>query len=188
MLQAPLSASAVMPTATMRSGQERPVPLQFFPDGDDMIVVTANSGLPSPPGWYCNLTANPLTRVEVGELAQRGRVERQRLLAPADDRVVGARRDDRLRLRRVGGADRVGALDEVPVREPAVAAPGDEQRGQPCSSESTSPASGNRRSLRFEKTTVPSRTTSNWPLPPVRADASMPTPSSSATRLVARAS
>jgi deazaflavin-dependent oxidoreductase (nitroreductase family) len=31
-----------------------------------MIVVAANSGLPSPPGWYFNLTADPRARVEVG--------------------------------------------------------------------------------------------------------------------------
>ncbi|HET7270991.1 MAG TPA: nitroreductase/quinone reductase family protein, partial [Rubrobacter sp.] len=50
-----------------KSGLERTVPLQFFPDGDDMIIVAANSGLPSPPGWYFNLTADPLARVEVGD-------------------------------------------------------------------------------------------------------------------------
>lgn len=31
-----------------------------------MIVVAANSGLPSPPGWYFNLTAEPRALVEVG--------------------------------------------------------------------------------------------------------------------------
>ena len=29
-------------------------------------MVAANSGLPSPPGWYCNLTADPRAKVEVG--------------------------------------------------------------------------------------------------------------------------
>jgi deazaflavin-dependent oxidoreductase (nitroreductase family) len=57
----------ILATSGRRSGLERTVPLQFFPDGDDMIVVAANSGLPSPPGWYFNLTANPRARVEVGD-------------------------------------------------------------------------------------------------------------------------
>ena len=30
-----------------------------------MIVVAANSGMPSPPGWYFNLTADQRVRVEV---------------------------------------------------------------------------------------------------------------------------
>ncbi len=55
----------ILTTRGRKSGLERTVPLQFFPDGDDMIVVAANSGLPSPPGWYFNLAANPGARVEV---------------------------------------------------------------------------------------------------------------------------
>ncbi|HET7271436.1 MAG TPA: nitroreductase/quinone reductase family protein, partial [Rubrobacter sp.] len=54
----------ILTTRGRKSGLERTVPLQFFPDGDDMIIVAANSGLPSPPGWYFNLTADPLARVE----------------------------------------------------------------------------------------------------------------------------
>lgn len=56
----------VLTTRGRKSGLDRTVPLQFFPDGDSMIVVAANSGLPSPPGWYFNLTADPRARVEVG--------------------------------------------------------------------------------------------------------------------------
>jgi deazaflavin-dependent oxidoreductase (nitroreductase family) len=55
----------LLTTRGRKSGRERTVPLQFFPDGDDMIVVAANSGLPAPPGWYFNLTADPRARVEV---------------------------------------------------------------------------------------------------------------------------
>lgn len=56
----------VLTTRGRRSGVERTVPLQYFPDGENLIVVAANSGLPSPPGWYFNLTADPRARVEVG--------------------------------------------------------------------------------------------------------------------------
>jgi len=55
----------LLTTRGRRSGRTRTVPLQFFPDGDRMIVVAANSGLPAPPGWYFNLTAHPYARVEV---------------------------------------------------------------------------------------------------------------------------
>src|SRR5215212_1764147 len=65
----------LLTTRGRKSGLERTVPLQFFPDGEDMIVVAANSGLPSPPGWYFNLTADPLARVEVGDRTLRARAE-----------------------------------------------------------------------------------------------------------------
>lgn len=55
----------LLTTRGRKSGLDRTVPLQFFPDGDRMIVVAANSGLPSPPAWYLNLTADPRARVEV---------------------------------------------------------------------------------------------------------------------------
>jgi hypothetical protein len=38
----------LLTTRGRKSGKERTVPLQFFPDGDDMIVVAANSGLHRP--------------------------------------------------------------------------------------------------------------------------------------------
>jgi deazaflavin-dependent oxidoreductase (nitroreductase family) len=44
----------------------RAVPLQFFPYRDDLIVVAANSGMPSPPGWYFNLKTKPTARVQIG--------------------------------------------------------------------------------------------------------------------------
>jgi deazaflavin-dependent oxidoreductase (nitroreductase family) len=65
----------LLTTRGRKSGQERTVPLQFFPDGDALIVVAANSGLPSPPGWYFNLTADPMGRVEVGERTLQVRAE-----------------------------------------------------------------------------------------------------------------
>jgi deazaflavin-dependent oxidoreductase (nitroreductase family) len=55
----------VLTTRGRRSGLLRVVPLQFFPDGDYMIVVATNIGLPAPPGWYFNLTADPRARAEV---------------------------------------------------------------------------------------------------------------------------
>jgi len=55
----------VLRTRDRRSGRQRTVTLQFFPDGNTMLVVAANSGLPTPPGWYFDLRADPRATVEV---------------------------------------------------------------------------------------------------------------------------
>ena len=55
----------VLTTTGRRSGQPRTVMVQFFPDGDDLVVVAANSGMPTHPSWYVNLKANPRAHVEV---------------------------------------------------------------------------------------------------------------------------
>jgi len=39
--------------------------LQFFRDGEAMILAAANDGGTSHPGWYFNLVADPAARVEV---------------------------------------------------------------------------------------------------------------------------
>lgn len=65
----------LLTTRGRKSGRARTVPLQFFPDGDRMILVAANSGLPAPPAWYLNLTADPRARVEVMDRALRVRAE-----------------------------------------------------------------------------------------------------------------
>jgi hypothetical protein len=91
----------------------------------------------------------------------------------------------------VGGADRVGTLHELVVRQPPVAAaPADERgdRGHARNSSSTSPGSGKRCAVAFEKTIVPSFRTSNWLFRPAWMDASYPWSRSSAARLAARSS
>lgn len=52
-------------TRGRRSGRERSVPVQYFRDGDAIVVVAANSGLPRPPAWYLNLRADPRATVDV---------------------------------------------------------------------------------------------------------------------------
>lgn len=56
----------VLTTRGRRSGRERSVVLQFFPDCEAMVLVAANDGGASHPGWYHNLTATPEASVEVG--------------------------------------------------------------------------------------------------------------------------
>ena len=55
----------LLTTRGRRSGKARTVVLQFFLDGEAMIVAAANDGGSSHPGWYFNLGADPSARVEV---------------------------------------------------------------------------------------------------------------------------
>lgn len=56
----------LLTTTGRRSGLRRTVPLQFFADGDDMVVVAANSGMATHPAWYLNLKSEPEALVELG--------------------------------------------------------------------------------------------------------------------------
>ncbi len=42
-----------------RSGLERTVPLVYFTDGDDVILMASSFGRPRYPAWYHNIKANP---------------------------------------------------------------------------------------------------------------------------------
>ena len=55
----------LLTTRGRRSGRERTVELQYFPDGDAMIIAAAHGGGAANPGWYFNLSANPAASVEV---------------------------------------------------------------------------------------------------------------------------
>jgi deazaflavin-dependent oxidoreductase (nitroreductase family) len=47
------------------SGREHTVLLQFFRDGENMIVVGANSGRSANPDWFYNLKATPMAHVTI---------------------------------------------------------------------------------------------------------------------------
>ena len=55
----------LLTTHGRRSGLARTVVLQFFPDGDAMVLAAANDGGASHPGWYFNLLADGLATAEV---------------------------------------------------------------------------------------------------------------------------
>lgn len=48
-----------------RSGQERTLPLIYGRSGDDYVVVASRGGHPTHPGWYLNLCAAGLAKVQV---------------------------------------------------------------------------------------------------------------------------
>jgi deazaflavin-dependent oxidoreductase (nitroreductase family) len=52
-------------TTGARSGEERITPVMYHRDGERYVVVASKAGMPDNPGWYHNLKANPVARVEV---------------------------------------------------------------------------------------------------------------------------
>jgi deazaflavin-dependent oxidoreductase (nitroreductase family) len=56
-----------------KSGHERVTPVLFMADGERLIVVGSKGGASRHPGWYINLMAAPVTRVEVGRRSVRVR-------------------------------------------------------------------------------------------------------------------
>jgi deazaflavin-dependent oxidoreductase (nitroreductase family) len=53
-------------TTGARSGEERTTPVMYHRDGERYVVVASKAGAPDNPGWYHNLKAHPVARVEVG--------------------------------------------------------------------------------------------------------------------------
>ncbi|NTV99725.1 MAG: nitroreductase family deazaflavin-dependent oxidoreductase [Oscillochloris sp.] len=46
-----------------KSGQPRATPLVYISDGEHIVLIASNGGMPRHPAWYHNLRANPLVRV-----------------------------------------------------------------------------------------------------------------------------
>ena len=55
----------LLTTTGRKSGQPRTAPLLFIEDGDNVIVVASQGGLPKDPLWYRNLQANPECEVQI---------------------------------------------------------------------------------------------------------------------------
>jgi deazaflavin-dependent oxidoreductase (nitroreductase family) len=45
-------------TTGRTSGEIRRVPLESFPDGENLVVIRSNAGRPKEPEWYLNLVAS----------------------------------------------------------------------------------------------------------------------------------
>ncbi|MGB3698678.1 MAG: nitroreductase family deazaflavin-dependent oxidoreductase [Gordonia sp. (in: high G+C Gram-positive bacteria)] len=75
----------LLTTVGRKSGQERTVPLLFLRDGDAIVLVASQGGLPNNPSWYYNVRDEPAVRIQIGddERAYRARIaddaERARL-------------------------------------------------------------------------------------------------------------
>jgi deazaflavin-dependent oxidoreductase (nitroreductase family) len=55
----------LLTTTGRKSGQPRTAPLLFIADGQNVIVVGSQGGLPKDPLWYKNLQANPECEVQI---------------------------------------------------------------------------------------------------------------------------
>ncbi|WP_024792863.1 nitroreductase family deazaflavin-dependent oxidoreductase [Tomitella biformata] len=53
----------LLTTTGRKSGLERTLPLLFMRDGEDVVLVGAQGGLPQHPAWYWNIRANPRVHV-----------------------------------------------------------------------------------------------------------------------------
>jgi len=55
----------LLTTVGRKSGQRRIVPLLFLEEGDNVVTVASQGGLPKDPLWYKNLQANPECEVQI---------------------------------------------------------------------------------------------------------------------------
>jgi deazaflavin-dependent oxidoreductase (nitroreductase family) len=55
----------LLTTKGAKSGKERTVPVMFFEDGGDRVVIASAGGSPVHPAWYKNLSGDPNVGVEV---------------------------------------------------------------------------------------------------------------------------
>jgi deazaflavin-dependent oxidoreductase (nitroreductase family) len=49
----------MLTTTGARTGEPRTLPVLSLPDGERLVVIASNYGLPGNPGWYHNLRAHP---------------------------------------------------------------------------------------------------------------------------------
>jgi deazaflavin-dependent oxidoreductase (nitroreductase family) len=55
----------LLTTTGRRTGEPRTQPLGYVGDGDGLVVMGSNAGLPRHPTWYLNLQANPDVTIEL---------------------------------------------------------------------------------------------------------------------------
>ncbi|WP_225993824.1 nitroreductase family deazaflavin-dependent oxidoreductase [Actinomadura rudentiformis] len=56
----------LLTTIGRKSGTHRTVPLLYLKDGERVIMVASQGGMPRHPLWYLNLRANPNVLVQIG--------------------------------------------------------------------------------------------------------------------------
>jgi len=56
----------VLTSIGARSGARREVPLAYFTEGDDVVLIASNFAQERHPGWYHNLRAHPECELHIG--------------------------------------------------------------------------------------------------------------------------
>lgn len=74
----------LLTTTGAKTGLPREVPLLYMADGDRVILVASQGGLPSNPQWFRNLQANADVQVRIGRKVRPMRAR----VATADERAV----------------------------------------------------------------------------------------------------
>ena len=66
----------LLTTTGRKSGQPRTTPLNYFPDGDRIVLIASNNGQDHDPAWYLNIVSNPKVSVQRGgdDVARTARV------------------------------------------------------------------------------------------------------------------
>ena len=62
----PAVPMVVLTSLGARSGEPREVPLAYFTDGDDVILIASNYGGTGHPAWYHKLRAHPECELHIG--------------------------------------------------------------------------------------------------------------------------
>jgi len=100
----------LLTTLGARSGVEHITPVMYHRDGERYIVVASKGGAPDHPGWYSNLMANPVAKVEVGTATGIETFEVRASEAKGDER-------DRLYAERVAIAPGFGEYERMTSRK-----------------------------------------------------------------------
>jgi deazaflavin-dependent oxidoreductase (nitroreductase family) len=77
----------LMTVVGRKSGEPRTVPLVYFTEGDDVILIASSFGRPKHPAWYLNLKANP--EVELLGGGARRPYRAREVEGPDRDRLFG---------------------------------------------------------------------------------------------------
>lgn len=76
--------SILLLTVTGRKTEKkRTVPLLYFDNGDNIVVVASKGGSPNHPEWYLNSVSNPEVTIQI----RRKRIEMQAVTATPDERA-----------------------------------------------------------------------------------------------------
>jgi deazaflavin-dependent oxidoreductase (nitroreductase family) len=81
----------VLTSIGARSGERRDIPLTYFTDGDDVILIASNYGQVRHPAWYHNLCANPGCELRIGDRG--GRFTAHEVVGDARDRLYSLATD-----------------------------------------------------------------------------------------------
>lgn len=58
----------LLTTTGRRTGKEHTIPVYYVRDGKHLVLCNVNPGFEHPNPWTLNLRANPLARVQIGEV------------------------------------------------------------------------------------------------------------------------